>query len=289
MRILQPTWWRNKGQRAGVLLHSNAADSAPGDSGKACEKRARAQKQPPNFCGKGRTMIQQPTKSLLPTQHPLELPFLLNEIFYSVQGEGTRAGMPCVFVRLHGCKLRCSYCDTTYSIDRRSGGIPTSGADIMARVRSYGCTFVEFTGGEPLEQINTFPLMEYCCNEGFTVAVETGGHIDTEPCDERVIRIIDVKCPSSNMTSLNNTKNLEIVRPHDEVKFVIGSRKDYEFARDIIGVYDLGNRTAAVLLSPVFGTLEYRDIVEWMLDDHLPARFQLQMHKFIWHPNTRGV
>lgn len=234
-------------------------------------------------------MIQQPTKNLLPTEHPLELPFVLNEIFYSVQGEGTRAGMPCVFVRLHGCKLRCSYCDTTYSIDRRSGGTTVTGADILAQVQRYGCSFVEFTGGEPLEQINAFPLMEYLCNKGFTVAVETGGHIDTELCDERIIRIIDVKCPSSKMDSLNNTKNLEIIRLHDEVKFVIGSREDYEFAREYIHTYNLGSRTAAVLLSPVFGKVEYRDIVQWMLDDRLPARFQLQMHKFIWHPDTRGV
>ncbi len=234
-------------------------------------------------------MIQQPTKELLPAGPAPELGFRLNEIFYSVQGEGTRAGMPCVFVRLHGCTLRCSYCDTTYSIDRRSGGTDVSGAYIAEQVRAYNCGFVEFTGGEPLEQIATFPLMAYFCDEGYTVAVETGGHIDTELCDERVIRIIDVKCPSSKMTPLNNYKNMEILRVHDEVKFVIGSREDYEFAREIINTYDLGNRTAAVLLSPVFGTVEYRSIVEWMLDDHLPARFQLQLHKFIWHPDTRGV
>lgn len=234
-------------------------------------------------------MIQQPLKEQLPVVPALTLPFLLNEIFYSVQGEGTRAGLPCVFVRLHGCKLRCSYCDTTYSIDRRSGGTNVTGADIAATVRGYNCSFVEFTGGEPLEQINTFPLMSWFCDEGFTVAVETGGHIDTELVDERVIRILDVKCPSSKMTPLNNYKNLDILRAHDEVKFVIGSREDYEFARDIIRTYDLGNRTAAALISPVFGTLDYRDIVGWILDDHLPARFQLQMHKFIWHPDTRGV
>lgn len=234
-------------------------------------------------------MIQQPTKEIVPAGHPLELGFRLNEIFYSVQGEGTRAGMPCVFVRLHGCTLRCSYCDTKYSIDKRSGGTDVTGADIVERVRSYNCRFVEFTGGEPLEQYATFPLMSYFCDEGYTVAVETGGHIDTTLCDERVIRIIDVKCPSSKMTPLNNYTNMEQLRAHDEVKFVVGSREDYEFARGVIEQYELGSRTAAVLISPVFGTVEYRSIVEWILEDRIPVRFQLQMHKFIWHPDTRGV
>jgi 7-carboxy-7-deazaguanine synthase len=223
------------------------------------------------------------------SSNPLELPFLLNEIFYSVQGEGTRAGLPCVFVRLHGCKLRCSYCDTKYSIDRRSGGMETTGADINRRVREYGCNFVEFTGGEPLEQPNVFALMKYYADEGFTVAVETGGHIDTEPCDERVIRIIDMKTPSSNMMPLNKYRNLEILRPHDEVKFVIGTREDYEWSKKLLFEYNLHLKTASVLFSPVFGAVEFQTLVEWILSDRLPVRFQLQMHKFIWHPDTRGV
>jgi 7-carboxy-7-deazaguanine synthase len=223
--------------------------------------------------------------------HPLDLPFWLNEIFYSIQGEGTRAGLPCVFVRLHGCKLRCSYCDTKYAIDRRSGGQHVTGADIDRVVRSYKCSFVEFTGGEPLEQPSTFALMEYYCNEGFTVAVETGGHISTMACDPRVIKILDMKTPSSKMMPMNDYHNLseEALRPHDEVKFVIGSREDYEWSCEIVRQYELGARTAAVLFSPVFGSVEPRSIVEWMLADRIPARFQLQMHKFIWHPDTRGV
>ena len=220
---------------------------------------------------------------------PLQLSFLLNEIFYSVQGEGTRAGLPCVFVRLHGCKLRCSYCDTKYSIDRRVGGLETTGAEIDRRVREYECGFVEFTGGEPLEQPNVFALMKYYCDEGFTVAVETGGHINTAPCDERVIRIIDMKTPSSKMMSLNNYHNLEILRPHDEVKFVIGSREDYEWSRQLTLQNTLHERCASVLFSPVFGAIEFHTLVEWILADRLPVRFQLQMHKFIWHPDTRGV
>jgi 7-carboxy-7-deazaguanine synthase len=238
----------------------------------------------------------QPVLNLTPEQYrpilasdPLLLPFDLNEIFFSVQGEGTRAGLPCVFVRLHGCKLRCSYCDTKYAIDRRSGGLSVTGAEIDQRVREYGCRFVEFTGGEPLEQPNVFALMKYYCDEGFTVAVETGGHVDTSLVDERVIRILDMKTPSSKMMPKNNYHNLTILRPHDEVKFVIGSREDYEWSRGITREYDLPRKTAAVLFSPVFGTVEYRQIVEWILEDRLDVRFQLQMHKFIWHPDTRGV
>jgi 7-carboxy-7-deazaguanine synthase len=235
------------------------------------------------------TTLPSEMRERIMSANPLELSFLLNEIFYSVQGEGTRVGLPCVFVRLHGCKLRCSYCDTKYSIDRRKGGIETTGAEIDRRVREYQCGFVEFTGGEPLEQPNVFALMKYYCDEGFTVAVETGGHIDTEPCDERVIRIIDMKTPSSNMMTLNNYKNLDILRPHDEVKFVIGSREDYEWSKTLVLERGLDKRCASVLFSPVFGTLEFKTIVEWILEDHLPVRFQLQMHKFIWHPETRGV
>lgn len=220
---------------------------------------------------------------------PLGLAFDLNEIFFSVQGEGTRAGMPCVFVRLHGCKLRCSYCDTKYAIDRRQSSLSVTGADIDHQVREYGCNFIEFTGGEPLEQPNVYGLMKYYCDEGFTVAVETGGHVDTEPCDERVIRIIDVKTPSSSMMRMNNFKNLAILRPHDEVKFVIGSREDYEWSKKITLDYHLPDKTSAVLFSPVFGTVEYKHIVEWILEDRLHVRFQLQMHKFIWHPDMRGV
>jgi len=224
-------------------------------------------------------------------RHPLELPFWLNEIFYSIQGEGTRAGLPCVFVRLHGCKLRCSYCDTKYAIDRRSGGEHVTGAMIDRVVRSHQCSFVEFTGGEPLEQVNTFALMHYYCDEGFTVAVETGGHVDTAACDERVIKIVDMKTPSSKMVQMNNYNNLhpEVLRSHDEVKFVIGTREDYEWSKNLLFDYDLHKRTASVLFSPVFGAIECKTLVEWILQDHLPVRFQLQMHKFVWHPDARGV
>ncbi len=213
----------------------------------------------------------------------------VNEIFYSIQGEGTRAGMPCVFVRLHGCKLRCSWCDTTYAIDRRSGGNMMSAAAIYRELAPFDCSFIEFTGGEPLEQEDVLPLMEWYCDEGFTVAVETGGHVDVGRVDPRVIKIVDMKCPDSRMESLNNYDNLNHLQPHDEVKFVINSRRDYEWARSLLCDTALDEKCAAVLFSPVFGAVDYQEMVGWILADHLPVRFQLQMHKFIWDPEMRGV
>ncbi|MBU3742690.1 MAG: radical SAM protein [Candidatus Kapabacteria bacterium] len=233
--------------------------------------------------------MQQPTPVAIPTDDPLTLPFSVNEIFHSIQGEGTRTGMPCTFIRLQGCKLRCVWCDTPYALDKRHGGTPMTGADIVQAIEHIGTRFVEFTGGEPLEQWNVFPLITHLCDQGYTVAVETGGHVSIACLDPRSIAIIDVKCPDSRMESLNHYDNLSILRPQDEVKFVIASRADYEFARDIIRRYDLGCRTAAVLLSCAFDTVPFVELVRWMLDDKLPARFQLQVHKFVWSPETRGV
>lgn len=233
--------------------------------------------------------FHQPSAENISIEDPLSVQLKINEFFYSIQGEGTRAGVPCVFVRLHGCSLRCSYCDTLYAIDHRSGGIIMTGSEILEKIRSYNCDFIEFTGGEPLEQLAVFPLMSYCAEHFQTVAVETGGHIDTELVDRRVIKIIDMKTPSSKMSSLNNYKNLTILRPHDEVKFVIGSREDYEWSARLVHEYNLGERTAATLFSPVFGKIKPQELVEWILEDHLPVRFQLQMHKFVWTPETRGV
>lgn len=215
--------------------------------------------------------------------------FNVSEIFFSVQGEGSRAGMPCTFIRLQGCKLRCVWCDTPYALDKRVVATLMTGAEIVAEIERIGCSFVEFTGGEPLEQPDVVPLMAYLCDAGYTVAVETGGHVDVSNVDPRVIRIIDVKCPDSKMEPLNHWENLEALRPTDEIKFVLASRRDYEFARDVIRRYDLTRSTTTVLLSCVFGTLEFKDVVEWILADKLDVRFQLQMHKFIWHPETRGV
>jgi 7-carboxy-7-deazaguanine synthase len=213
----------------------------------------------------------------------------LSEIFFSVQGEGLRAGMPCTFVRLHGCGLRCSYCDTPYALDHRVGGEWRSFEEIMAEIRNYPTRFVEFTGGEPLEQPEVHQLMRELLDEGYTVAVETGGHIDISACDPRLIRIMDLKTPSSGMMKRNHYRNIAHLTRQDEVKFVCGSHEDYEWSREMIRQYDLSNRVAAVLISPVFGQIEPVELVNRILEDGLDVRFQLQMHKFIWEPDRRGV
>jgi 7-carboxy-7-deazaguanine synthase len=213
----------------------------------------------------------------------------VNEIFSSVQGEGTRAGMPCLFIRLQGCRLRCVWCDTPYALDHREVGRLMTPEEIYTEVEQAGIRFVEFTGGEPLEQHAVLPVMQELCDRGYTVAVETGGHVDVSSVDPRVICIVDVKCPDSKMSSLNRLENLEALRPHDEVKFVIASRADYEYAREVVKRYDLQHRAAAVLMSCVFDALPFVRLVEWILEDKLEVRFQLQMHKFIWSPETRGV
>ncbi len=218
-----------------------------------------------------------------------QLPLQVNEVFYSIQGEGTRAGIPCTFVRLQGCRLRCTWCDTPYALDRRDPATTMTLAKLEQQIADIGCTFVEFTGGEPLEQDNVLPLMTALCDAGYTVAIETGGHVDITAVDDRVIRIIDVKCPDSKMQTLNRWENMADLRLTDEVKFVIASRDDYDYACDVIRRYDLANRTAAVLMSCVFGRLAFVDLVQWILEDRLPVRFQLQVHKFVWSPETRGV
>ena len=164
-----------------------------------------------------------------------------------------------------------------------------TGQQIVDRINEIGCSFVEFTGGEPLEQFGVFPLMAQLCDEGYEVAVETGGHVDVSLVDPRVIRIVDVKCPDSKMDSLNYLENLKILNPHDEVKFVIASREDYEYAREIVQDHDLPSTCAAVLMSCVFDKLEFITLVNWILEDQLDVRFQLQQHKFVWDPEKRGV
>ncbi len=210
----------------------------------------------------------------------------VNEIFYSIQGESTRMGRPCVFVRLTACDLRCSWCDTAYAFHQ---GVKRSLDEVIAEVERYDCSLVEITGGEPLLQDDVYPLMERLLARGRTVMLETGGHRPITRVPRAVVKIVDVKCPASGETDRNDWGNLDALAPHDEVKFVIQDRADYEFARDVIGRYDLASRSAAVLVSPVHGVLEPRLLSEWMLADHLPARLQLQLHKYIWPPETRGV
>ena len=210
----------------------------------------------------------------------------INEIFYSIQGESSRVGQPCVFVRLTACDLRCSWCDTPYAFDE---GRKMSVDDVVAAVEGYGCPLVEITGGEPLLQEDVYELMERLGGAGRTVLLETGGHRSIARVPGGVLKIVDVKCPGSGEAGRNDWSNLDRLAAGDEVKFVIKDRADYEFARDVIARYALADRVAAVLMSPVHGALEPRTLSEWMLADRLPARLQLQLHKYIWAPNTRGV
>jgi 7-carboxy-7-deazaguanine synthase len=210
----------------------------------------------------------------------------INEIFYSVQGESTYAGRPCVFVRLTACDLRCSWCDTAYAFTE-GGKRPLE--EVLADVDRFDCPLVEVTGGEPLLQEDVYPLMQALLERGKTVLLETGGHRTTARVPDGVVTILDVKCPGSGEAEHMDWSNLQRLRAHDEVKFVIKDRVDYEYARDVIGRYDLGRHAHAIHMSPVHGVLEPRTLSEWVLADNLPVRVQLQLHKYIWDPLTRGV
>jgi 7-carboxy-7-deazaguanine synthase len=210
----------------------------------------------------------------------------INEIFHSIQGESTHAGRPCVFVRLTACDLRCSWCDTTYAFHE---GHKMSVGDVLQRVDDYGCDVVEITGGEPLLQKDVYPLMRQLLERGRTVMLETGGHLSVDDVPEGVIRVIDVKCPGSGESARNHWPNLDRLRATDEVKFVIRDRADYEYASDVVAKHRLTGRCAAVLFSPVHGVLDAKALAAWVLEDRLPVRVQLQIHKFIWDAATRGV
>jgi 7-carboxy-7-deazaguanine synthase len=210
----------------------------------------------------------------------------INEIFHSIQGESTHAGRPCVFVRLTACDLRCSWCDTAYAFHE---GQKMSVDEVVSRVREYGCDVVEITGGEPLLQKEVYPLMQRLLDEGRTVMLETGGHLSVDQVPPGVVRVIDVKCPGSGESDKNHWPNLDRLWSTDEVKFVIKDRADYEYAREVVAKHDLAERCAAVLFSPVHGAQDPRLLAEWVLADRLPVRVQLQVHKYIWSPDTRGV
>ncbi len=210
----------------------------------------------------------------------------VNEIFYSVQGESTHAGRACVFVRLTGCNLRCKWCDTEYAFYE---GRKMSLEEIVGAVRAYRCDLVEVTGGEPLLQDAVHPLMTALADGGATVMLETSGSLDVAHVDPRVIKIVDLKCPLSGECDRNLWSNLEHLGPRDEIKFVIAGRADYEWARDVIAEQRLAERVGAVLLSPAFGLVDPKSLTQWMLEDRTPARIQLQIHKHIWPPDTRGV
>ena len=209
----------------------------------------------------------------------------INEIYLSVQGESTRIGLPCVFIRLTGCNLRCSWCDTAYAFHE---GKNMSIDEILQKVANFGIHLVEITGGEPLMQDNVYTLMRRLIESGYKVMLETGGSISLERVPKDVIKIMDLKCPSSGEQEKNNLDNLKLLAPHDEVKFVILDKKDYEWSRDIIKRYKI-NETAHILISPVFDKLELKEIVKWILKDRLPVRLQTQLHKIIWDKNTIGI
>ena len=210
----------------------------------------------------------------------------INEIFHSIQGESTFAGRPCVFVRLTACDLRCTWCDTPYAFTE---GRKMDLDDVVAQVDAYRCPLVEITGGEPLLQRDVYPLMDRLLAAGRTVMVETGGHLSIGSVPEPVVKILDVKCPGSGESHRVHWENLDRLAPHDEVKFVIKDRTDYEFARDVAARYRLVDRVRAVLFSPVHGVLEAKALAAWILEDALQVRLQLQVHKYIWGADVRGV
>jgi 7-carboxy-7-deazaguanine synthase len=207
----------------------------------------------------------------------------ITEIYQSIQGESSYAGLPCVFVRTTGCDLRCSWCDSEFTF---TGGSRMTIAEILAEVEKYDCRLVELTGGEPLLQAEIYELATRLCDAGHHVLIETGGHRDISKLDPRVVRIMDLKCPASGESERNLWSNLEHLRVTDEIKFVVADRNDYEWTRRVIGEHGLEDR-AQILISTAFGQIEPERVVAWMLEDGLRARFQLQLHKHIWPPEAR--
>ena len=209
----------------------------------------------------------------------------INEIYYSVQGESTHAGRPCIFIRLTYCNLRCSYCDTEYAF---YDGKDMEITDIMSEIKQWDCNLVEVTGGEPLFQEECIDLLNELVNSNYEVMLETGGSLSISNVPKKVIKIVDFKCPSSKMVKKNLWSIVDDLQPHDEVKFVIGNRGDFDWAKDRITEYSL-DKICTLLFSPTFGEIDPQQIVEWILAENLPVRMQLQMHKMIWSPEEKGV
>ena len=217
----------------------------------------------------------------------------VTEIFRSIQGESTYAGLPCVFVRLTGCNLRCVWCDTAYAFH---GGQAKSVADVLSSVRALSerdgrrlLNLVELTGGEPLLQKDIYPLIDRLLEQRFRVLVETSGERDVSTLPDPVVRILDVKCPASGEGGTFRMENLDHLRPHDQLKFVLADRGDYDWARRFLAEHPVQERVEAILFSPVFGQLEPRLLASWILEEGLPVRLGMQLHKFIWGPDARGV
>ncbi len=213
----------------------------------------------------------------------------ISEIFYSIQGEGTRAGLPCVFIRLQGCNLRCIWCDTPYALDIKQIEQIMTYQKILDQIKSFNCNFIEFTGGEPLVQPNSIDLMNYLSENNYTVAIETSGSKSIDKLNKNIIKILDIKCPGSKMEKFNKIENLKFLDKKDEIKFAISDRRDFDWAMDFVSRNNLFNITDNILFSPVLGQIEPIDLTQWILATHLPIRLQLQIHKIIWDPERRGV
>jgi len=210
----------------------------------------------------------------------------VTEVFYSIQGESTYAGFPFVFIRLTGCNLRCTYCDTEYALYE---GTEMTVADLLSRIESFSTRHVLVTGGEPMLQQEVHGLFRELLDRGYTVLLETGGHMPLTDVDQRVHKIMDFKCPSSEMESHNRYENVLSLTKIDEVKFVVADRQDFDWACDVVRRYDLTARVAAVLFSPVHSQISYSDLADWVLQCGLAVRMQLQLHKIIWPEIQRGV
>ncbi len=211
---------------------------------------------------------------------------VIHEVYASIQGESSFAGLPCTFVRTTGCNLRCAWCDTPQAF---RGGTRMTRADLLARALAPRTPLVEVTGGEPLLQPGVVPLLRELCDAGKTVLLETSGEANVAPVDRRVHKVMDLKCPGSGESHRNRWANLDHVGPNDELKFVCADRADYEWTRETVRARDLLRLTSNLLVSAVYGRLATRDLVRWVLEDGLPVRVQLQMHKYVWPPEATGV
>lgn len=211
----------------------------------------------------------------------------VTEIFHSIQGESTHAGRPCTFVRLTGCPMRCTWCDSEYTF---TGGEHFTIDQVMEKVRELGCRLVEVTGGEPLAQREAFDLIQRLCDDGYEVLIEAGGFVSTAAVDERAKIILDIKCPASGEAERNDWTNLARLRSDlDEAKFVVVDRNDWEFTKKIVEEYQLEDRTKAVLISPAWGLIDLKELAGWITESGLKVRLQLQLHKYIWGPDVHGV